>query len=60
MMTTSWTYCGIGIFFCVSGVYIFLKTVYEKDKKLFPSFLLMIMGVILIGIGTARYFNLIH
>ncbi len=59
-MTTPWAYCGIGIFFCLSGGYIFFKTVYEKDKKLLPSFLMMIMGVILIGIGTARYFNLIQ
>jgi len=38
----------------------FFKDGNEKEKKLVPSFLLITMGVILIGIGTARYFNLIH
>jgi len=60
MITTAWIYCGAGTLFCLSGVIVFFKAVYEKEKKLLPSFLLMIMGVILIGIGTARYFNLIH
>jgi len=59
-MSLAWLYCIAGIFFCFSGVFVFFKTVYEKDKKLFPSYLLMVMGVILIGIGTARFFNLIH
>jgi hypothetical protein len=56
----AWLYCIAGIFFCLSGIFVFFKTVYEKDKKLFLSYLLMAMGVILIGIGTARFFNLIH
>jgi uncharacterized membrane protein HdeD (DUF308 family) len=59
-MTTAWIYWGIGIFFCISGVFVFFKSVYEKERKLAPSFLLLLMGVVLIGIGTARYFNLIH
>jgi hypothetical protein len=58
-MVVGWIYCVAGILFCLSGAYIFLKTVYEKGKKLIASFLLMIMGVILIGIGTAKYFNLL-
>jgi tellurite resistance protein TehA-like permease len=58
MISIGWIYCGAGILFCAMGVYTFFKTIYEKEKRTLPSFLLMIMGVILIGIGTAKYLQL--
>jgi hypothetical protein len=60
MISIGWLYCGAGILFCATGVYTFFRTVYEKEKRTFPSFLLMLMGVILIGIGTAKYLELIR
>jgi len=59
MKQLAWLFCGTGALFCLSGLFFFYKSIFEKEKKLAPSVLLMIMGVILIGVGTAKYLNLI-
>ncbi len=53
-----WILCGIGFLFCMAGVYLFFKKVHEEGQSLFWPFAIMIMGVVLIGIGTAKYFKL--
>ncbi|HEY9364385.1 MAG TPA: hypothetical protein VIQ00_14050 [Chitinophagaceae bacterium] len=53
-----WIFCGVGIAYCLTGLFLFYKNVYEKDKKLWPSVMLILMGVVLITIGTAFYFHL--
>jgi hypothetical protein len=57
-MSSAWILCGIGILFCLAGLYLFRRDVFEEDKNIIKPVLLMIAGVILIGIGTARYFKL--
>jgi uncharacterized membrane protein AbrB (regulator of aidB expression) len=56
----TWTLCGIGILFCVTGLYQFRKNAFEENKRILPTILVMIMGVILIAIGTAKYFKIIQ
>jgi len=58
-MGNAWVFCGLGAIFCFSGVYLFYRNIHEKNRKLFYPFLIMIMGVILIAIGTAIYVGLI-
>jgi len=58
-MWQSWTLCGLGILFCATGVYMFHRNVYEENKKILAPVLLIIGGVILIGLGTAKYFHII-
>ena len=58
-MGIAWVFCGLGTIFCFVGVYLFYRSIHEKDRKIFYTFLIMIMGVILIAIGTAKYVGLI-
>ena len=55
-----WVLCGIGFLFCIAGVYLFFKNVYEEDQSVVWPVLMMIMGVLLIAAGTAKYFKLIN
>jgi len=58
-MGIAWIFCGLGTIFCFTGVYLFYRNIYVKDRKILFPFLVMIMGVILIAIGTAKYVGLI-
>ena len=58
-MNSSWTLCGIGILFCLSGLYLFYRNAFEEDKKLLQPILVMVAGIVLIGLGMAKYFHLI-
>ncbi len=55
----AWLFCIAGIVFCLSGVHQFRKHVFEEDGSIVLAICLMIGGVILIAIGTAKYFQLI-
>lgn len=57
-MGNPWILCGVGFLFCVAGVYSFYRTAFEENKRILKPVLLMVAGVILIGIGSARYFNI--
>lgn len=57
-MYIPWIICGAGTFFCVSGVYFFFKNVFEENRSLKWPILLMIMGIVLIALGTAKYVGL--
>ena len=59
-MGIAWVFCGLGTIFCFTGVYLFYRNIHEKDRKILSPFLVMIMGVILIAIGTAKYVGLIN
>lgn len=54
-----WLLCGIGILFCVTGLYFFFRNVYEEGESLYWPIVTIVMGVLLIALGTARYFKLI-
>ncbi len=58
-MNNPWVLCGIGILFCIAGVFFFLRNVYEEDQSVSWAVTIMIMGVILIAAGTAKYFKLL-
>jgi hypothetical protein len=58
IINSPWILCGAGMLFCFSGTYFFKKNVFEENKSILPAALVVVGGVILIGIGTARYFQL--
>jgi len=58
-MNQSWIISGIGIIFCISGIYLFYKKAYEEGQRLNMPIMLMIMGIILIAFGTAKSIHLI-
>lgn len=58
-MNNPWILCCIGVVFCCSGVYLFIKKVYEEEQSVKWPVIIIIMGVLLIAAGTAKYFKLI-
>jgi uncharacterized membrane protein len=60
MINNSWILCSVGILFCLGGVYLFFRGVYEENKSIAKPFLVIIGGVVLIGLGTAKFFHLIN
>ena len=58
-MNNPWVLCGIGALFCFAGVYLFFKNVYEDERSVKWPVLIMIMGILLIAAGTAKYFKVI-
>ena len=56
----AWILCISGILFCLAGVYHFKANAFEEGKSIRPPIYVMIMGVILISIGTASYFGVIN
>ena len=55
-----WLLCIAGFIFCLAGIYYFKRNVFEEDRSIRNAVLLMIMGVILIAIGTAKYIKIIQ
>jgi len=53
-MQSPWSIIGAGIFFCISGVYLFSRNAFEENRSIRWPVLLIIMGVVLIGVGTAK------
>jgi hypothetical protein len=58
-MSSAWILCGIGTLFCLSGIYLFLKNVYEENRSIKWPVLILVMGVLLIAVGTAKYVGLV-
>jgi len=56
----SWIYSLVGIIFCGTAVFLFYKNVFEEQGKISYAILLMILGVVLIAIGTAKDLNLME
>ena len=59
-MYNPWVLCAMGILFCCSGVVLFFKKVYEDGQSVKWPVIIMIMGIMLIAAGTAKYFKLIE
>jgi hypothetical protein len=58
-MNTAWIFCGVGFIFCLGGAWLFANEVMkEEDRKISSPILVMVAGIILIGIGTAKYLHL--
>jgi hypothetical protein len=58
-MNSAWIFCGIGVIFCIGGAWLFAQQVIEEHRKIGPPILVMIGGIILVGIGTAKYLHLV-
>jgi hypothetical protein len=54
-----WILCGTGLLFCLSGIYFFYKIAFEENRSLKWPVIIMIMGVLLIAWGTAKYVKLV-
>jgi uncharacterized membrane protein YczE len=54
-MLKAWLICGLGTLFCITGLYLFHKYAYEENRSLRWAVIIMIIGVILIAIGTKIY-----
>jgi hypothetical protein len=54
----AWILCGAGTVFCFCGAFYFYKTVFEKNSRLLWPVIIMLLGIVLIAIGSARYFKL--
>lgn len=57
-MNIPWIICGIGMFFCLSGVYLFFRNVFEEGRSLKWALLIIVMGIVLIAVGTAKYVDI--
>lgn len=53
-----WLLCGLGTLVCLAGVYVFFRNIYEEGRSLKWAFLLMVIGVLFIAAGTAKYVGL--
>ena len=58
-MNNPWVLWVVGFLFCCAGVYLFFKNIYEEDRSVRWPVFIMIMGVLLITAGTAKYIKLI-
>ena len=56
----AWILCLAGVLFCLAGIYEFRKRAFEENKSIGGSLLIMVMGIILVAIGTAKYFAIIR
>jgi hypothetical protein len=55
-----WFLCGLGTLFCLSGIYFFRKNVFEENRSVKWAIIIIVMGLIFIGWGTAMYAGLIN
>ncbi|RYY53420.1 MAG: hypothetical protein EOO09_18095 [Chitinophagaceae bacterium] len=48
-----WLLIAAGVLFCLSGIFLFRKNVFEEDRSVAGPVLLLLMGVVLVTIGSA-------
>ncbi|MEO8405173.1 MAG: hypothetical protein ABI480_11270 [Chitinophagaceae bacterium] len=53
-----WLICGAGLIFCLSGVFLLFKEMYEKGSSIKGPVVIILMGILLIASGTAQFFKL--
>jgi hypothetical protein len=58
ILNSPWVLCGAGILFCVGGIYLFFRNIFEEDRQILQPLLIIVAGIILISIGTAKYLHL--
>ena len=58
-MNNPWVLCGIGFLFCCSGTILFYKRIYEDGQSVKWPVIIIIMGIMLIVAGTAKYLKLV-
>lgn len=47
-----WIICCIGIFFCLSGIYLFFRNAFEENRTVKWAVLIMLLGVVLITMAS--------
>ncbi|MET0465617.1 MAG: hypothetical protein ABW007_20820 [Chitinophagaceae bacterium] len=55
MISNPWVLCGIGVIFCLSGVYFFFRNIFEEDRSIGWPIIVMLMGITLIAMGSYQY-----
>ncbi len=58
-MNNPWILLAAGILFCLAGLYFFYKSAFEEDKSILPSILILLAGITMIGVATAKLYHLI-
>ena len=56
-MSNSWIFVGVGALICAGGVYLFYKTIFDEEKNIIKPILVILAGIFLIALGTAKYFQ---
>ena len=59
-MQQPWSYIIAGICFCIAGIFLFQRNAFEEHKKIHMPLLLIVAGIILVSIGTAKRLHLIE
>jgi len=49
-----------GILFCLAGIFLFQRNAFEENKKVLIPLLLILAGIVLVGLGTAKRLNLVN
>ena len=57
-MHAGWIYCIAGMLFCLGGVYLFFRNVFEENRRITNPILVIIGGIFLIGVGMAKLYGL--
>jgi uncharacterized membrane protein AbrB (regulator of aidB expression) len=58
-MNNPWLLMGTGMLFCLAGVWLFQRNAFEENKKIVLPAFVIIAGIILICVGTAKRLRLI-
>jgi len=59
-MQHPWSIIITGIIFCLAGVYLFQRNVFEENKKILMPVIVILAGIVLISVGMARKLHLIE
>jgi hypothetical protein len=57
-MANTWILLITGSLFCLAGIFLFQKNVYEEDRTLKVPIMLLLMGVTMLVLATAKYYHL--
>jgi hypothetical protein len=60
IMAPSWYYILAGVGFCITGIILFQRAVFEENKKIRLPLLVMLGGIILVSIGMALKLGLLQ
>lgn len=58
--TDAWVLITAGCLFCISGILLFRKNIFEEDRSPKWPLLVLLMGVVLITLGSAKQMHLIN
>jgi hypothetical protein len=53
-MIPAWADIAAGILFCIAGIWLFQRLVFDRNRELWKPVLLLVIGVLLIAAGSAK------